>query len=326
MEDRTYLVTGGSGFVGGHLCSAISAVNGHLRLLLRRPITGIDAKQYICDFKQDIIPEEVLVGVDTVFHLAGFTHDMRDTSVIEHLYRIINVDTTVHLAELAAKNGVKHFIYISSTKAGGSAMPGICVSEKDQCEPEGIYGKTKRIAEIKLLEIGKQSGMHVSIIRPSLVYGSGVKGNLRTMLNGIDRGWFPPIPDTHNRRSMIHVDDVVRAMLLVSNDRRANGEIFILTDGRDYSSREIYDAMCHAVGRKIPRWSLPDALFEVAAKFGDLLKGKVPFPFDSYRYQKLLGDECFSSDKILTLLDFKPNYSLFDALPDMVTALRSERK
>jgi len=326
MQNKTYLVTGGSGFVGSRLCSAITAAKDDLRLYLRRHVDGIDGEQYICDFEQDFIPEEGLNGVDTVFHLAGFTHDLRDTSETEYLYRAINVDATIHLAELAVKNGVKHFVYVSSSKAGGSAQPGKCMNEMDQCEPEGIYGQTKRMAELKLLEIGKHSDMHVSIVRPSLVYGVGVKGNLRMMLNGIDKGWFPPIPDTHNRRSMIHVDDLVRVLLLLSKDKRASGEIFIATDGHDYSSRMIYEAMCKAVERKIPRWRLPNVFFNSLAMLGDFLKRYIPFPFDSYRYQKLLGDECFSSHKLQTLLEFKPNDSLYDVLPSMVSALRCEKK
>ena len=105
------------------------------------------------------------------------------------------------------------------------------MTEEDQGEPEGIYGKTKREAELILLEIGRQSGMQVSIVRPSLVYGQGVKGNLRLMLSWIEKGWFPPLPEVNNRRSMIHVDDLVRALLLVAGDDRANGEIYIATDG-----------------------------------------------------------------------------------------------
>ena len=129
-------------------------------------------------------------------------------------------------------------------KAGGKAVSGQCINESDQNEPEGIYGKSKREAEIKLLKIGKEYGMHVSIIRPSLVYGPNVKGNLQLMLSGIKKGWFPPLPEIGNKRSMIHVDDLVRAILLVATDERANGEIFIATDSMPYSSREIYNTMC----------------------------------------------------------------------------------
>ncbi|MFL2818435.1 MAG: SDR family oxidoreductase [Candidatus Puniceispirillales bacterium] len=62
-----------------------------------------------------------------------------------------------------------------------------------------MYGKTKREAELQLLKVSEESGMHVSIIRPSLVYGPFVKGNLKSMMLGIKKGWFPPLPKTDNK-------------------------------------------------------------------------------------------------------------------------------
>ena len=95
------------------------------------------------------------------------------------------MDATIKLAEFAAKANVKKFIFVSSVNAGGSTVPGVCSSENDQSEPESIYGKMKREAELKLLEMGQVSDMHVSIVRPSLVYGPNAKGNLQLMLSGI---------------------------------------------------------------------------------------------------------------------------------------------
>ena len=189
-----------------------------------------------------------------------------------------------------------------SVKAGGSPLSEHCTSESDQSDPEGIYGKSKRESELKLLKIGKESGMHVSIIRPSLVYGPNAKGNLQLMLSGVKKGWFPPLPETGNRRSMIHVDDLVRAIFLVAEDDRANGEIFIATDGRSYSSREIYNAMCGTLDKSIPKWSVPKFLFDVVSLISPRIK---------YKLHKLLGDECYSSAK-LEALGFKAKKTLKD--------------
>ena len=67
--------------------------------------------------------------------------------------------------------------------------------------------------------------MQISVIRPSLVYGAGAKGHLALMRNGIQQGWFPSLPETRNHRSMIHVDDLVKTLILVAEDKRANGEV-----------------------------------------------------------------------------------------------------
>ena len=120
------------------------------------------------------------------------------------------------------------------------------------------------------------------------------------MLSGIKKGWFPPLPETDNRRSMIHVDDLVQAILLVADDDRANGEIFIATDGTPHSSREIYNAMCSVLDKSIPKWSVPKFLFDMASLISPSIK---------YKFNKLLGDEYYSSVK-LEALGFKAKKTL----------------
>ena len=295
-----YLVTGSTGFIGNRLLGLLKTINCDVRLLARSKVDNYET--VVCNLGKDRIPKHTLESIDTVFHLAGFAHDMQDPSKVKHLYHAVNVEATVELARLAVVSGVKRFVFVSSVKAGGSPLPEHCASESDQSDPEGIYGKSKREAELQLLKIGKESGMHVSIVRPSLVYGPNVKGNLQLMLSAIDKGWFPPLPETGNKRSMIHVDDLVRALLLVANDDRANGEIFIATDSTPHSSRDIYDAMCNVVGKSTPKWSVPKILFDIVSLLSPRIK---------YKLNKLLGDECYSSAK-LEALGFKAQKTLKD--------------
>ena len=294
------LVTGSTGFIGSQLLGLLKTIECDVRLLARSKVNNYET--VVCSLGQDRIPKYALESIDTVFHLAGFAHDVKDPSKVKNLYRAINIEATVELARLAVENGVMRFVFISSVKAGGLPLSEHCASEDDQSDPEGVYGKTKREAELQLLKIGKESGMHVSIIRPSLVYGPNVKGNLQLMLSGIKKGWFPPLPETNNKRSMIHVDDLVRAILLVADDDHANGEIFIATDGASYSSREIYNAMCSALDKSIPKWSVPKFLFDMVSLISSRIK---------YKVNKLLGDECYFSQK-LEKLGFKAQKTLKD--------------
>tara|TARA_B110000008_G_scaffold257789_1_gene276238 strand:+ start:810 stop:1697 length:888 start_codon:yes stop_codon:yes gene_type:complete len=286
---KNVFLTGATGFIGQRL---IKAIDANVKVLSRKSQPNIET--IVCDLETESIPENTLENVDTVFHLAGIAHDMGDAKKIEHLYRRINIKATVRLAELAVKSNVKRFVYVSSVKAAEKS------SVRSIHNNEGVYGKSKREAELKLLDIVQDSGMHVSIIRPSLVYGPNLKGNLYLMMSGINKGWFPPLPETGNRRSMIHVDDLVHAILLVSEDKRANGEIFIATDGITYSSHEIYITMCNVLGKSIPRWSTPKIFFDVAGLFSPHIKDKI---------NKLLGNEYYSSDK-LEMLGFKAKKSL----------------
>ena len=284
------LVTGATGFVGQHLIKCLKLDGYNIKAIARKLIPGVDT--VICDFFNDSIPENTLKGIDVVFHLAGYAHDLKSESGIEQTYQKINVDITSKLLLLSVKNNVKKFIFVSSVKAGGVSRQGKCATEKSLSEPDGVYGKTKREAELKVLEAGRKFDIHVSILRPALIYGPKVKGNLQLMMQGIKKGWFPPLPETGNRRSMIHVDDIVRALLFLANNKKSNGEVFIATDGRVYSSRNIYEAMCYVLDKNIPNWSVPRLLFNTIARLSGGFK---------YKIDKLLGDECYSSKKLESL-------------------------
>ena len=292
------LVTGATGFIGLKLIKALEDCGYSIRILSRN--NNLDYDTVICDLQNEKIPQSALDSVDVIFHLAAHAHDLASDSIQEKIYYDVNLGGTVKLIKIAVKKKVRKFIYVSSVKAGGIPSFGVCASENDQGEPEGIYGKTKREAELKLLKIGEESNIFLSIIRPSLVYGPNVKGNLQLMLSGIKKGWFLPLPETNNKISMIHVDDLVRAILLIVDDDRANGEIFIATDGIPYSSREIYNSMCSALGKPIPKWSVPKIFFDMASLINPRIR---------YKLNKLLGDKCYSSSK-LESLGFKAKKSL----------------
>ncbi|MDF1579019.1 MAG: NAD-dependent epimerase/dehydratase family protein [Desulfobulbales bacterium] len=313
------LVTGAGGFVGRELCRLLRQDGAvKIKAVSRRSTEGPWDSHCRWDFENGVLPAAELTGIDTVFHLAGIAHDFRSGAEIDSLYKKVNTEATVDLAGLAARQGVRRFVFASSVKAGGAPPEGVCADEEYQGEPEGIYGRSKRAAELGILEIGRQTGMHVSIIRPALVYGPGVKGNLGMMLRGIAKGWFPPLPETGNIRTMVHVEDLARALVMAAEKEAAVGEIFIVTDGGHYSSRQIFNEMCLAAGREIPRWSVPAIFFWILARIGDLTGRFVRVPFDGYRYAKMFGNDCYTSARIETRLNFKPEKTLKDALPAMV--------
>lgn len=294
-----YLVTGGTGFIGQRLISSLG--DNNVRLLVRSVDQNLKLSQVKCELGADVIPDMAFEGIETIFHLAGNAHDISGEQAAES-YQRVNVDATIELASKAANHGVKSFVFVSSVKAGGLPLNGRCASEKDQSEPDGVYGHSKRQAEVALLDLNEKTKMQISIIRPALVYGPAAKGNLQTMMNAISKRLLPPLPETGNRRSMIHIDDLITAMKLICSHNDSNGEIFIATDGGQYSTREIYDAMCQALGRKVPGWSIPKVFFDVLG----LVSRKI-----RHKTDKILGDECYSSEK-LNSLGFKPEHTIWD--------------
>ena len=293
-----YLVTGASGFIGKRVVKALEKESIPFALVSRKQISGY--KTVICDLEFETIPIEILNKIHTIIHLAGFAHDVNENHSNAHLYKSINLDATIHLANQAAESGVKKFIFISSVKASGAPNLEKCMTELDQTKPKDLYGESKYHAELALMKISAKSDMAVTILRPALVYGPNVKGNLSLMMSAIKSGFFPPLPKTNNRRSMVHVDDLIQAIFLVENDIRASGQIYNVTDGIAYSSRDIYESMCRIIDKKIPNWSVPLSLFKIASivSFGKLSN-----------INKLIEDECYCSKKILSL-GFKPRRSI----------------
>ena len=282
------IVTGSSGFIGSRLCHFLNKLDYDVIKVSR---TGKEKEGHqanlICDFETDKLTPGAMLGIDTVFHLAGYAHDVSNSKKSMERYVKLNIEATKDLATQASKDGVKTFVFISSVKAENSPN----LQDTIQIKPASIYGETKRKAELELIELSRHTDMKILIIRPSLVYGPDLKGNLLSMKNAINSGWFPPLPVIKNSRSMVHVDDLVRAIFLIY-EKGLDGEIYTVTDGSNYSSTEIYETFCKILQKDPPKWRLP--LFSL--KMLSLVPGKL-----KRKISKLVEDESYSSSKIESL-------------------------
>lgn len=158
------------------------------------------------------------------------------------------------------------------------------------------------------------------ILRLSMVYGPTRKGNLPKMIEAIRRGRFPPLPETGNKRSMAHVDDVVQAAILAAEKAEAVGQTYIVTDGQAYSTRQIYESICEVLGKPVPSWHVPIGMLKTLAKVGDgigILRGR-RFMCDSDALDKLTGSAWYSQEKIERELGFSPKRRLRGSLAEIV--------
>jgi nucleoside-diphosphate-sugar epimerase len=319
-DARITLDTGASGFVGRPLCTRLGG-RGRVRGLFRGDARGPWDEAFRADLSVEGPLGGALEGVDTIFHLAGRTDDGKTGARGADLFRRVNCDGTARLIEAAAVGGVRRFVYLSSIKAMGAGGDE-ALDEKSPALPTTPYGRSKKEAEDIVLGCGDIP--HVCVLRSTPVYGAGSKGNLGRMIRAMARGLFPPIPDTKNVRSMVHIEDLVEALVLCAEKAEAHGRVFIVTDGKEYSTRQIYDWVCETMGRRAPSWSVPPALFHAAAKVGDALGGlaRRPVLFDSGTVERLLGSARYDSTLIERTLGFEPGWDLKRALPEMVMHAR----
>lgn len=322
---RTVALTGATGFIGAALLPALVPQCARLRLLTRARTGGIAGCEMVRgDFEDAAALEALVRGADVVLHLGGYAHAASKPSPLEiERHRRINLQGTQDLFRSAAVAGTRRFVFVSSVKAGGEDAHD-CLDESNARTPADPYGRIKRETEEWLLEHGARAGVEVCILRPALVYGPGVKGNLAAMLHTIDRGRFPPVPETHNIRSMVCVQDVVAALLAAAARPEAAGQMCILSDGENYSTRRIYTAMAAALGRPVPSWTLPAGALRVLGRIGDagefLLRRSLPF--NSTLAARLLDSACYRSVQAERVLGFQPRYRLEDVLPEMVSVYR----
>ncbi|HSR54425.1 MAG TPA: NAD-dependent epimerase/dehydratase family protein, partial [Acidobacteriota bacterium] len=230
--------------------------------------------------------------------------------------------------EAAAANGVARFILASTVKVYGESNAAIAphsprrpIEESVPCRPATPYGQAKLEAESLVLKGGYVP--EPVVLRLSMVYGERAKGNLTKMIEAVAAGRFPSLPEAGNRRSMVHVEDVVQAALLAASCNEAIGEVFNVTDGRSYSSRELLLAIRRSLGKRPPSVDVPMGLLRLLGRIGDGIGAltRRRFVFDSDALDKLLTSAHFSSAKISKMLGYQPHWDLERALPSMIQAL-----
>lgn len=311
------LISGVTGFVGRRLAQALRADGVHFLGLARR---GKGDSDYVV---ANILDRAALTiaceGVDRVFHCAGYAHAFGSMSVDDsRLHWQVNFDGTRNLLEAAGIAGVKRFVFLSSVKA--QVDPGeACAIEDFLGEPLTAYGQAKGAAEEAVVEAGYQYGMHVVNLRLAMVYGAGARGNLARMAHLVRLGLFPPLPETGNHRSLVHVDDVVEAMRLVADDDRANGGTYIVAAQEAPSGRQLYDALRNALDMPSCAWAVPESVLRLAARVGDGLETltRRRMPLDSEALDRLLGSAWYSPAKLEQELGWQAKVSLVEGLREM---------
>lgn len=312
------LVSGANGFIGQRLVSRFLTDGEACRKLVRQP--GGEASAVVAELADPDALFNACSGIVSVFHCAGYAHAFSSLSGDDSArHWAVNFEGTQNLVEAAGRAGVKRFVFLSSVKAMAESGEA-CADEEFYGEPETAYGQSKLAAEEAVLAAGQRFGMHVVNLRLAMVYGAGGRGNLERMGRLVRLGVFPPLQETGNHRSLVHVDDVVSVMRLVAGDDRANARTYIIAAQEAPSGRGLFDALRQAQGMTPCNWSVPASLLRQAARLADgmeKLAGR-RLPLDSEVVDRLLNSAWYSPARIERELGWRAQVSLRDGLAEML--------
>ncbi len=264
------LVTGAGGFVGLRLCARLAAAGYTVKAAVRRDSAALAAITPAAHIFRvgDIGPgtdwQAALAGVDMVVHLAARAHVMRDgASDPLAEYRRVNVAGSERLARAAAAAGVRRLIYMSSIKVNGEATVDAPFRESDAPAPLDAYGRSKWEAEQLLSRIAAETGLAVTVLRPPLIYGAGVKGNLARLLRWIERGLPLPFASVVNRRSLIYLENLIDAALAVMR-HPAPGRLYLVSDAHDLSTPQLIRALARGLDKTPRLLAVPPSLLRLS--------------------------------------------------------------
>ena len=237
------LLTGSSGFVGSYFVEKYS--------------DRYDINKF--SFLNDDFEELCLDDIDVVVHLSAFVHQMNGAAA--DAYEKVNVAQTVDLAQKAKRAGVKQFLFMSTVKVYGEERDEAYL-ENSVCTPKDEYGKSKLKAEQKLLEL-EDKGFKIGIIRTPIVYGYGVKANIKNLIDLVKKAPLLPFGEIENRRSMVFLGNLCHLIdeIIVQDE---NG-VFLASDDKPLSTTRFIELIAKSLDKRIILVKIP--FFESLLKF-----------------------------------------------------------
>lgn len=320
---RSAFVTGATGCIGSALVAKLVHDGWRVVALVRNRNHASHLPERIEIVEASLADREQIATAmqdcRTVFHLAAKVHAPQGTPLKD--FERENVAGTRNVVAAAIENKVERFIFFSTVAVYGE-------SEKIQDEtrfprPATAYGSSKFDAEQIVLG---EAELNATVLRLPVVYGARDRGNVARLIQAIRQNRYFLVGDGQNLKSMVAVENVVDAALLVALDERAIGQTYNVTDGRPYSQEEIAATIAELLGRrkpaKLPRW-----LLMLAGKTGDFIETLfgVELPISSDRIQKLSSNTVFSAAKIKRELEFEPRVDLREGLIQAIKAISNSR-
>ncbi len=323
------LVTGATGVLGPSVVAELVKANYRIRTLsLDHPAVGIlPVKVETCvgDVTDRNTVQDAMVNVDAVIHLAALLHITNPPSNMRIKYEKVNVGGTANVVDAAVKSGVRRVVFFSTIAVYGNTK-GQVVNENTEPHPDTIYGETKLAAEHLVLKARDAYGRPLgTVLRLAAVYGSRIKGNYQQLLRALNSGWFIPVGNGLNRRTLIYDKDVAHAAFLALQHPVAAGKVFNVSDGKIHSMQYIISTMCQALDRKAPYVYLPAGHVRSAIKIIEKAAHVIGLqsPISCSLLDKYMEDLAVEAKLIQEELRFAPKFDLYSGWREAVQEMRN---
>ena len=305
------LVTGSTGFIGGHLIRRLIRQGRSVRILVRKKnqFEQIDRDRLIEPFYGDLRDLSTLSGimrdVDVIFHLASVINAKRES---RDIYWDTNVSGTYNLLEIIRRERrkIQKFIFCSSVGAMGP-LESIPADEYTECFPHNLYEKSKYEGEEIVNEFFKKEGIPVSIVRPSWVYGPGDMRTLK-LFKAIKNRRFIIVGNGKTLIHPVYVEDVVQGLMRCAFEQRSEGQTYITAGKRPLALNELVKIIAEYSNSYIPKYHFPLLLAKLIAIPFEILY--IPFskraPVSRRSFEFFSKDQSFNITKAKVELEYDP--------------------
>jgi len=327
IDGATVLVTGGTGFIGHHLVEALVGRGARVHCLVRassdtRGLERAGVHLHQVDLAESGPPKEALGEAEHVFHLAGLTKAKSRSA-----YFLANARASENLYRACQLHGgkLKSVIHLSSLASAGPTANSAPLTEAAVCRPITHYGKSKLAGE-KIAALYAKS-LPICILRPPVVYGPREQ-NFFTFLKAIKKGFSIQVGRRTRTLSLIHVEDLVRAMLAAAQNPPEPGAVFFVTDGAVYSWNEVAAAAMQHLNVRCRSVTLPEGALAFAGLVMETLGrlGKDAPLFDRQRVKDIRQSAWTASpEKFFSHYRFQPKFNMHDGLGQTLGWYRENR-
>ena len=304
-------LTGATGFIGRHLLKELPKRGYKIRVLLRRPtmLPSEASSAVVGDLAAPRNMSDALAGIEAVIHSAGLAHGM--SGIPEDDYRAINTEATVALARAAGRARVRRFVFLSSIRAQSGHVASEVLTEDLEPRPTEAYGRSKLNAERGLADVD----IDWVALRPVLVYGPGVKGNMAALVRLAAKPVPLPFRNLPGRRSLLSVDNLVEAVDTVLRTDAPLRRPLIVAEPDALTIAEMISSLRRGLGRRPGLFPVPVPLLRhVLGRFGL-----------AEEYARIAGS-LIASAAALTALGWTPSVATRDGLAALSRNAQTENQ